>query len=212
MFLFIFIFIFILVLEIRKLFLFWSTNRAINNHDAHNKDVLCLLCSVCAIMWKNVLHECQGLFPVVRHYSRIAPPRPASAAPVIRVSNNVAQLGSPKEGPKPRQLLSLPPFPAHPLPGKSLVNLSGLPTHVTAISWIKYYFDEIPGSVVQSHFNKGLVSIRHYFFLDDGISIFSSVFFFFCWYEYTTWYDQCQFSAFCWADCSCSINHVCTIT
>ena len=157
-----------------------------------------------------MLHECQGLFPVVRHYSRIAPPRPASAAPVIRVSNNVAQLGSPKEGPKPRQLLSLPPFPAHPLPGKSLVNVSGLPTHVTAISWIKYYFDEIPGSVVQSHFNKGLVSIRHYFFLDDGISIFSSVFFFL--YEYTTWYDQCQFSAFCWADCSCSINHVCTIT
>lgn len=107
-----------------------------------------------------MLHECQGLFLVVRHYSRIAPPRPASAAPVIRVSNNVAQLGSPKEGPKPRQLLSLPPFPAHPLPGKSLVNVSGLPTHVTAISWIKYYFDEIPGSVVQSHFNKGLVHME----------------------------------------------------
>ncbi|KAJ8627256.1 hypothetical protein MRB53_020563 [Persea americana] len=33
--------------------------------------------------------------------------------PVICISNNVA-LVSPKEGPKPRQLLSLPPFPATP--------------------------------------------------------------------------------------------------
>lgn len=111
-----------------------------------------------------MLHECQGFFLAVRNYSRIAPPRPASAGPVIRVSNNVAKLGTPKEGRKPRQLLSLPPFPADPLPGQSLVNVSGQSTHVTAISWIKYYFDEIPGFVVQSHFNKGLVSVRNCFF------------------------------------------------
>ncbi|RVW42794.1 RNA pseudouridine synthase 3, mitochondrial [Vitis vinifera] len=97
-------------------------------------------------MWKNVLHECQGLFPVVRHYSRIAPPRPASAAPVIRVSTS-SPVGIPQRGSKASTATVIAPFPAHPLPGKSLVNLSGLPTHVTAISWIKYYFDEIPGSV-----------------------------------------------------------------
>ncbi|KAM7277881.1 hypothetical protein ACFE04_005015 [Oxalis oulophora] len=84
----------------------------------------------------------------VRHYSRVAPPKPAPA--VIRVVNNIAQLGNPKEGPKPRQLLYLPPFPAYPLPGKDSV-------HVTAINWVKYYFDEIEQSVIESHFNKGLV-------------------------------------------------------
>ncbi|OMO76072.1 Pseudouridine synthase, RsuA/RluB/C/D/E/F [Corchorus capsularis] len=92
---------------------------------------------------------------LVRHYSRVAPPPPALADPVIRVSNNVAYLGPPKQGPKPRQLLSLPPFPGCPLPGKD----SGT-TRVTAISWLKYYFDEISDSAIQSHFNKGLVQVE----------------------------------------------------
>lgn len=85
----------------------------------------------------------------VRHYSKskIQPPR------VVRVTNHIAHLGHPKRGPKPRQLLSLPPFPGHPLPGKNSAY-----GRVTAISWLKYYFDDIPGDVIQSHFNKGLVS------------------------------------------------------
>lgn len=95
------------------------------------------------------------LLSLVRHYSRIAPPPPAYAEPVIRVSNNVAYLGSPKQGPKPRQLLSLPPFPGYPLPGKN----SSTTGHITAISWLKYYFNEISDSAIQSHFNKGLVRI-----------------------------------------------------
>ncbi|KAJ6937868.1 hypothetical protein NC652_012227 [Populus alba x Populus x berolinensis] len=86
----------------------------------------------------------------VRLYSRVAPQ-------VVRVTaKNVAKLGSPKEGPKPRQLLSLPPFPGFPLPGKKSLNAC----HVTAISWVKYYFDEIQDSVIQSHFNKSLVQIE----------------------------------------------------
>lgn len=95
------------------------------------------------------------LLSLARHYSRVAPPPPAYADPVIRVSNNVAYLGSPKQGPKPRQLLSLPPFPGHHLPGKN--SATG---RVTAISWLKYYFDEISDSAIQSHFNKGLVEIE----------------------------------------------------
>lgn len=87
----------------------------------------------------------------VRLFSRVAPQ-------VVRVTaKNVAKLGSPKEGPKPRQLLSLPPFPGFPLPGKKSLNAC----HVTAISWAKYYFDEIQDSVIQSHFNKSLVQIEH---------------------------------------------------
>ncbi|KAE8688234.1 RNA pseudouridine synthase 3 [Hibiscus syriacus] len=95
------------------------------------------------------------LYSLARHYSRVAPPPPAYADPVIRVSNNVAYLGSPKQGPKPRQLLSLPPFPGYPLPGKN--SATG---RITAISWLKYYFDEISDSAIQSHFNKGLVEIE----------------------------------------------------
>ncbi|XVF26468.1 hypothetical protein REPUB_Repub14bG0019000 [Reevesia pubescens] len=95
------------------------------------------------------------ILSLVRHYSRVTPPPPAYADPVIRVSNNVAYLGSPKQGPMPRQLLCLPPFPGYPLPGKN--SATG---HVTAISWLKYYFDEIPDSAIQSHFNKGLVQIE----------------------------------------------------
>eukprot|EP00268_Persea_americana_P069484 TRINITY_DN9879_c0_g1_i5.p1 TRINITY_DN9879_c0_g1~~TRINITY_DN9879_c0_g1_i5.p1 ORF type:complete len:296 (+),score=45.35 TRINITY_DN9879_c0_g1_i5:30-890(+) len=96
----------------------------------------------------------QTLLPAVRHFSRVCRPQ---AAPVIRISNNVARLGSPKEGPKPRQLLSLPPFPATPcpLPGKKTGSL-----RVTAISWVKHYFDDIPGPVIQSHFNKGLIQLE----------------------------------------------------
>lgn len=101
----------------------------------------------------------------VRLYSRVAPQ-------VVRVTaKNVAKLGSPKEGPKPRQLLSLPPFPGFPLPGKKSLNAC----HVTAISWVKYYFDEIQDSVIQSHFNKSLVSIsfkRLHFLLIFFVGIF----------------------------------------
>ena len=43
----------------------------------------------------------------------VSDPAWPQAIPVICISNNVA-LVSPKEGPKPRQLLSLPPFPATP--------------------------------------------------------------------------------------------------
>ncbi|KAF9608200.1 hypothetical protein IFM89_007822 [Coptis chinensis] len=105
----------------------------------------------------------KGVLPTVRHYSRIRPPPPAHAAPIIRVSNNIAQLGSPKKEIKPRQLLSLPAFPAklqHPLPGRNLGGHYGQPSHVTAVTWLKYYFDEICGSVIQSHFNKGLVQME----------------------------------------------------
>lgn len=97
------------------------------------------------------------LLSLARQYSRVAPPPSAYADPVIRVSKNVAYLGSPKQGPKPRQLLSLPPFPGHHLPGKN--SATG---HVTAISWLKYYFDEISDSAIQSHFNKGLVSMPNH--------------------------------------------------
>ncbi|KAK3035533.1 hypothetical protein RJ639_034738 [Escallonia herrerae] len=102
-------------------------------------------------MWKNTLY--QHLPSNLRQYSRISPPPPACAESIIRVSNHIAHLGRPKRGSKPRRLLSLPPFPAHPLPGRNLADDS----HVMAISWIKYYFDDIPGSVIQSHFNKGLI-------------------------------------------------------
>ncbi|XWS08112.1 hypothetical protein CRYUN_Cryun41cG0051400 [Craigia yunnanensis] len=104
-------------------------------------------------MQKNSLGH--HLLSLVRQYSRVAPPPPAYADPVIRVSNNVAYLGSPKQGPKPCQLFSLPPFPGYPLPGKN--SATG---YVTAISWLKYYFDEIPDSAIQSHFNKGLVQME----------------------------------------------------
>lgn len=120
------------------------------------------------------------LFFLVRRYSRsvghsaIANRR----QPVIRVSNSITHLGRPKEGAKPSQLLSLPPFPGHPLPGKKAATSPDQPSrHVTAISWIKYYFDEIPGSVIQSHFNKGLVSINvSFLFLCEFICIFSLTF------------------------------------
>lgn len=106
-----------------------------------------------------------------RRYSRVAPPPSA----VIRVTNNIAHLGAPKQGPLPRQLLSLPPFPGHPLPGRNAVNNGvdgdddedGDGGHVTAISWVKYYFEEIHAKAIQTHFTKGLVSVSgitfHYF-------------------------------------------------
>lgn len=90
-----------------------------------------------------------------RQYSRLSPPPPAR---VIRVSNNVASLDSvPKEGPKPRQLMSLPPFPPHPLPASSSSSSS---SWVTAISWVKHYFRGVNNSIIQSLFTKGLVSRR----------------------------------------------------
>ncbi|KAL7174654.1 hypothetical protein ACSBR2_033822 [Camellia fascicularis] len=107
----------------------------------------------------------QSMLIGARHYSRVSPPPPARIEPVLRVSNNIVHLGPPKEGPKPRQLLSLPPFPAHPLPVKDPSTITttttrGKPSHITAISWVKYYFDQVPSSVIQSHFNKGLVQVE----------------------------------------------------
>ncbi|KAL6975026.1 hypothetical protein U1Q18_023820 [Sarracenia purpurea var. burkii] len=107
----------------------------------------------------------QHILLAVRHYSRVSPPPSSCLEPVIRVSNNVAHLGLPKEAPKPRQLMSLPPFPAYPLPGKDSRTAAtppppAQPSRVTAISWLKYYFDEIPSSVIQSHFNKDLVQVE----------------------------------------------------
>lgn len=91
-----------------------------------------------------------------RFYSRISTPPPnctPKSHTVVRVSpkTNIAQLGPPRKNEhKPRQLLSLPPFPCHhPL----------LPPRVTAISWMKFYFQEIDDLVIQSHFKKGLVHI-----------------------------------------------------
>ena len=96
----------------------------------------------------------------LRHYSRISTPRPVGPDPVIRVVNNIAQLGSRKEGPKPRQLLSLPRFPSEPLPARCLTKCANekKSARVTAISWVKYYFDGVRDSIIQSHFNKNLVS------------------------------------------------------
>ncbi|XP_058113522.1 RNA pseudouridine synthase 3, mitochondrial isoform X2 [Magnolia sinica] len=113
-----------------------------------------------AVMPNNLVQAL--ILPAVRYFSRVSPPPPAYAAPVIRVSNNVARLGSPKEGPKPRQLLSLPPFPAiaNPLVGRNTGSSPGQAARVTAISWVKHYFADIPGSVIQSHFNKGLVQVE----------------------------------------------------
>uniref|UniRef100_A0A803KQM4 Pseudouridine synthase RsuA/RluA-like domain-containing protein n=1 Tax=Chenopodium quinoa TaxID=63459 RepID=A0A803KQM4_CHEQI len=105
----------------------------------------------------------RSLTTALRHYSRISPPRPTGPDQVIRVVNNIAYLGSPKEGPKPRQLLALPPFPSDPLPAKCSTKCPNGKQHtrVTAISWVKYYFDEVYDSVIQYHFNKGLVLIEY---------------------------------------------------
>ncbi|KAF2593037.1 hypothetical protein F2Q70_00045694 [Brassica cretica] len=100
--------------------------------------------------------------PTTRRFSRVAPPQPA----VIRVTNNIAHLGPPKTGPLPRQLMSLPPFPGHPLLGKNAVNgADGDVGHVTAISWVKYYFEEVQDKTIQSHFTKGLVEMEK----EDGV-------------------------------------------
>lgn len=92
---------------------------------------------------------------LTRNYSRIATPPPnctPKSHTVVRVcpKTNVAQLGPPpKNEHKPRQLLSLPPFPCyHPL----------LSPRVTAISWMKFYFQDIDSLLIHSHFKKGLVS------------------------------------------------------
>ncbi|XP_076907553.1 RNA pseudouridine synthase 3, mitochondrial-like [Bidens hawaiensis] len=105
-------------------------------------------------MWLKISRHQRVPF-TARPFSRVSPPRPARGETVIRVSNNITHLGCPKAGPKPRQLLSLPPFSPH-LPGKNVSPDS----HVTAISWIKYYFADVIGSVIQSHFNKGLVKME----------------------------------------------------
>ncbi|XP_004243668.1 RNA pseudouridine synthase 3, mitochondrial isoform X1 [Solanum lycopersicum] len=107
--------------------------------------------------------ESRCLLFLVRRFSRSVghSAQAYRCEPVIRVSNNITHLGRQKDGVKPSQLLSLPPFPGCPLPGKKVATGPDQPScHVTAISWIKYYFDEIPGSVIQSHFNKGLVQLE----------------------------------------------------
>ncbi|XP_074580167.1 RNA pseudouridine synthase 3, mitochondrial [Curcuma longa] len=103
------------------------------------------------------------VFEAVRRLSRVAPPAPVKAEPIIRVSNNIARLGEPKRAPKPRQLLSLPPFPysgTEPLPGrKKSADSCGKQRRVTAISWVKHYFADIEEEAIRRHFNKGLVYI-----------------------------------------------------
>ncbi|KAK8948198.1 hypothetical protein KSP40_PGU010293 [Platanthera guangdongensis] len=99
-----------------------------------------------------------------RRLSRVAPPPVTFAEPVIRVCNNLARLGPPKEGPKPRQLLSLPPFPhtgVDPLPGRKCsppnpLDGSLFPRWITAITWVKHYFHEVAPDVIQSHFRDGM--------------------------------------------------------
>ncbi|QHN88105.1 hypothetical protein S245_057460 [Arachis hypogaea] len=118
-----------------------------------------------SIMLNNINNSSHSwLWFVARHYSRIRPPKPVPVESVIRVSNNVARLGSRKEGPKPRQLLSLPPFPGHPLPGRnsneSFQDGQQHDGYVTAVNWIKYYFKGILGSVIESHFREGLVQME----------------------------------------------------
>ncbi|XP_071736057.1 RNA pseudouridine synthase 3, mitochondrial-like isoform X1 [Rutidosis leptorrhynchoides] len=106
-------------------------------------------------MWLNITrHQCMSF--TVRYFSRVSPPQPKCDETVLRVSNNITYLGCPKAGHKPRQVLSLPQFPPHPLPGKNVNHSS----HTTAISWMKYYFADVEGSVIQSHFNKGLVKME----------------------------------------------------
>lgn len=94
-----------------------------------------------------------AVWPTPRSKRKISPP--TASAPVIRVSNNIVYLGPPKEGPKPLQLLSLPPFPGHPLPGRNSTSAA----YVTAISWLRYYFNEILPLQIQKHFHEGLVRI-----------------------------------------------------
>nr|XP_018453410.1 PREDICTED: RNA pseudouridine synthase 3, mitochondrial-like [Raphanus sativus] len=109
-------------------------------------------------MWKTKMMRA-SFYQAYRRYSRVAPPQPE----VIRVTNNIAHLGPPKTGPLPRQLMSLPPFPGHPLPGKNAVNGADgdvVGGHVTAISWVKYYFEEVHDKTIQSHFTKGLVEME----------------------------------------------------
>ncbi|KAG0473502.1 hypothetical protein HPP92_015359 [Vanilla planifolia] len=122
--------------------------------------------------------------PVVAHarrLSRVSPPPGTTVDFVIRVSNNVARLGPPKEGPKPRQVLSLPPFPyvgIDPLPGRKR-NASSTESgdlirpRVTAITWVKHYFDEVPVDVIQSHFRKGM--IKHNHVMEPGMKIYVPV-------------------------------------
>lgn len=56
----------------------------------------------------------------------------------------------------------MPRFPSHPLHARCLTKCPNekQSTRVTVISWVKYYFDEVHDSVIQSHFNKGLVQIE----------------------------------------------------
>ncbi|KAI3719256.1 hypothetical protein L6452_20151 [Arctium lappa] len=115
--------------------------------------------ALCSTMWLKTSLRRRSPF-TVRHFSRVSPPPPDCGESVIRVSNNITHLGRPKAGYKPRQLLSLPPFPSHPLPGK---NVSPDSSRTTAISWMKYYFADVDSSVIQSHFNKGLVKMEDHY-------------------------------------------------
>ncbi|KAL5981278.1 hypothetical protein ACLOJK_029199 [Asimina triloba] len=116
----------------------------------------------CKAMPRDLSKACLPLvWHVFRHFFRVSPPFPASAVPVIHVSNNISRLGNPREGKKARQLLLLPPFPSNtePLPGRRMSCNPEKPTEaacVSAITWVKYYLADIPAPVIQQHFNKGL--------------------------------------------------------
>ncbi|XP_075513427.1 RNA pseudouridine synthase 3, mitochondrial isoform X1 [Primulina tabacum] len=90
------------------------------------------------------------------HGSKIHPPPPASAQAIIRMSDNVSHLARSKKDLKPPQLIYLPPFPGHPLPGRKSISA----TRVTAISWLKYYFDDIHPHAIQTLFNRCLVQME----------------------------------------------------
>ncbi|XP_073144806.1 RNA pseudouridine synthase 3, mitochondrial isoform X2 [Henckelia pumila] len=107
-------------------------------------------------MLKKLLNH-HSLLPVrYIHGSKIHSSPPTSAQALIRRSDNVSHLCRQKEDSKPPQLIYLPPFPGHPLPGRK----SNSATYVTAISWLKYYFDDIHPHVIQTFFNRGLVHME----------------------------------------------------
>ncbi|KAI4379208.1 hypothetical protein MLD38_005534 [Melastoma candidum] len=105
-----------------------------------------------------------------RNYAAVT----ASATEALRVSrNHIAYLdvAAPRDAPKPRQLLSLPPFPSRPLPLSGSSSSGG---RVTAVSWIKYYFLlRSHYTVIQSLFTKGLVLMERGQELRDGSSLTS---------------------------------------
>ncbi|KAK1578163.1 hypothetical protein Q3G72_028025 [Acer saccharum] len=87
----------------------------------------------------------------IRHYLRVRLPRPA----VI----SGQQCGPPGPAEAGSQATAAPPSAAVSRPPTARKNW-GKPGHVTTVSWIKYYFDEVEDSVIQSHFNSDLVQME----------------------------------------------------